>query len=226
MAIAHVQTGSNGRATGVASRTSVLSSNPAVGNKIICYAAIWVSGVRTISVADNYSNTWTRRAQRDSSGFESCEIWECDVASTGATFTVTVTSSDGSSDLSVLAVEYSGVDTFDKTANAYTIAADAFAAVGPTATLSQADELVCACVSHGSDPTPGAATTGYTNRVLNADGTAIIGLIADDKVVSATTAVSANWTMVVNANGKSSCIVTFRAAAVTFTPRMTLLGVG
>lgn len=87
-------------------------------------------------------------------------------------------------------------------------------AIGPTATLSQADELAIAAIALGNTFSAPSWTNGFTNHATIS--VANSGLMVADLVVAATTALSTtgSWTTGRSAAG---AIVTFKASAVVAT---------
>lgn len=214
MAIAFVQTGSEGRTTGTGTAVSNLSTNPVSGNVLVAYVATWKATAALVtSIADNKSNVWTRQASKLGTNGAGVEIWTAPVTATGASFSVTLTATTGH-DLNIRVVEYSGVSaTLDKTANNVTGSPGTTLTV-TTPTLTSANELICAVVSAGTTSLT-AATSGYTNRGLQASGASIQAYAADDKIVAATTAVTASYTFAAIGGGAEvqGLIATFAQSA-------------
>lgn len=223
MAIAVVQTSAEGRQAGVTTVTSAFSSNPASGNKLVAYVAMWNSGgVPLGTVTDNFGNTWTQRVAQ-SSGNARLEIWEAPVTSTGGSFTLTLTSSQASSEMNLIAVEISGAGAFDQQASLSAAGASTSSAIGPTSTLATAESFVATMIASDSGPSAAAWTvpSGYTSVSLQNDSGTVIAYGAARFITSANTAITPTWTHA-NMGNRVGVVAVFSAPVGNITGAQTL----
>jgi hypothetical protein len=214
MAIAFVQTGSEGRTSGTGTAVSNLSTNPVVGNVIVAYVATWKATAALVtSVADNKGNTWTRQTSKLGTNGAGVGNLDDDGIDDRARHLPSPPRRRPGHDLNIRAVEYSGVSaTIDKNANNVAVSGTTLTVTTPT--LTSANELICAVVSSGTTSLT-SATSGYTSRGLQASGASIQGYAADDKIVAATTAVTASYTFAAPGGGTEvqGLIATFPQSA-------------
>lgn len=206
-----------GSASNASSVAASFSATPTVGNLIIVMVSGWreAASFGVTSVTDNQGNTYAHAGTvAGSSGLCRAEVWYAKAVTSSGTFTVTVNAGSGSY-IEFVASEFSGMaasSQFDVGAQADATSGDA--AVGPTATLAQASEVVIAVASISNDDTNITVDTpaGYTRIAVNQNANATIGFEASYKIVSATTAVSAAWSHDnTNQAGWSAKIATFKA---------------
>lgn len=151
-----------------ASRAVTFDSNVTAGSLIV----VVVRADDPITVTDNNSNTYTQIAAAVANYGGEGAMWYAYNANAGAT-TVTASSTPGSSDFSVVVKEFSGVlataDPLDVSAftdqTGYTSAHSA----GPTATPSEDNQLVVACVTGDSSAAVYTGSGGIGN-VTSASG--------------------------------------------------------
>jgi hypothetical protein len=222
MAIAFVQKTPQGDLLGGDSGTLSFGSLPAAGSLIVVGVSNWDSGSadQALAVSDNQGNTYYEAITSDESGDAVASIWYAyNIGSPTGTFTITINPAGSGDYYSACAAEFSGLTTPDpKDTTVKSAGTDTTPVCGPTATPTQADELVIAVVQvSSSDPTVGLdvpATVGYTNIEVEQDSTNIQGLSMDYKIISAAAAQSAAWgTLDASPSGGwSAVIATFKAA--------------
>lgn len=209
-----------GRSVQGAGGTSValafLASNVVAGNAIIAGVGSYQDTPSGFTCADNNSNPYTR--DRVIKGtFTGATIFSTPnlVAAPNAKPTVTVTGAVAI-DKTLMIAEFSGLLTaaIADTGNTGTGASSPYSP-GTTATLAQADELVCIVASHDGAGVSTPTAAGYTidANLLQTDTFNMPALLGY-KVVSATTAVTASiaWENTMN-TGYAAVIATYKAAA-------------
>lgn len=207
MAIAYVK--DTGKIVGdaVASMSGSFATLPSVGN--LCVSTLATASF-LVTVSDNQSNTYTvDQVDLPPSGV-GYTLDSAQIATSAGTFTVTWDPTF-SADQAAMAIEFSGIVTssrLDKTADAFGFGSNL--SVGPTATLSQADELVVSMIGCDDGGEPLDYPSGYTGLWEEEDPTYAIGAAAY-KIVASTTAVSAGWTN--SAIQSTAGIVTYKAIA-------------
>lgn len=219
---AYVRDTGKGRGAAVNSIAVSFASLPAAGNFIgvgVSHYDGSTGDTAAGSVSDNQGGTsYSRAVQSPEAGNATASIhYRENISSPSGTFTVTINPAGTSGYIVGVGVEYSGVATsssLDKTAT--NSGSSSTPTSGTTAALAQADELVIACLQVSSTETNSEidvpATTGYTNRCIEQDSNSYGAMSTDDKVVAATTAVSASWGNLVGPQPWSACIATFKAA--------------
>ena len=219
----------------VDSSAASFASNPAAGNLIVVSINGWRSGVfnmSTTGVTDNQGNTYTRIIQSTNQGSGTASIFYAyNVASSG-TFTITVDPDSTGNYLSWVAYNISGAttaDPLDKSATDNGVGLSATS--GSTGTLSQANEFVTASMTkNGANANVVEVTVPLWITDAQIDSNAVHQpTMINSKIVGATTALAANWT-IAGSEAWTAVIATFKegagGAASTFIPKMTLLGVG
>ena len=192
----------------------IFTTAPNIGEMVSVMDANW-SGDTITSVVDNAGNTYTERVDQVNTSVRAT-IWEAPVTATTGTFTVTMTFASNEDHSGVVA-SWSGLaaSPFD-TADYLIDSADAAGlTVGPTATLAQADELILTVLGRTSGLSDSGIVvpTGYTLLGAEQNSSSYIGFGAAYKIVSATTAVSANWTYTQNGSSPNVAgIATYKAA--------------
>lgn len=183
----------------VAGDTTTVSLTGVTAGSHLAVGCIMQSENRGIvSIADSAGSTWgqKKREPNATNGY-AFEGWTTANASSG-THTLTITfDSVGQSGATCLLVEHGGVTTtpYDVDASVQTAIGDTNVTVGPTASTTQANEMVVtfAHSSNGSRPfgTPTSATATLTVQA----STLSTQLAMADGTLSATAAQSANWTV-------------------------------
>lgn len=222
MPISLVQRGSEGRQAGVSSVTSVFSANPAVGSKIIVTVAMWnsVAGV-TGSVADNYSNTYTQRSFIANTDNGRLEIWEADVTTTGATFTVTLTASLSSSEMNCVALEYSGVGSFDLQATNNVAAGGTSISVGPTANLANDESLAVTLATElGNSNAAYQAPSTFTTIIIQNDSSTVYSYGSAYQITQSAVPLNPTWTMT-NQTDRACILAVFSRGPATYNVSIT-----
>jgi hypothetical protein len=202
VAIAFVQK-TTGQATGTAPvnvTSTAFGSNPTIGNKLIAVVTSWAStggSSTSVVVTDNKGNTWTKRDEfsgvSPGNSWNIVSIWECTVATTGAGFTVTSTSTGGAGngqDHTISITEFSGLGAYDKGATGSANTQTSLT-VGPTGTLASANSLAVASINYESSGN-GVIPTGWTNiEVDNSNN--FQNRETDYQILSSNAAVSITW---------------------------------
>lgn len=190
----------------IGGRATSFASLPLPGSTIIVIGTWYIDSLTgSFAVVDNKSNSYSLVASAPETlvGDDiATQIWRTTAGiadPVSGTFTVTMTSPYSGQSLGnivALEVTHDGDLITDRIVRA--AAESATPSVGPSSTLSQANELIVAALIHGGY-VPGnlgatrPATTGYTAALTVQDGDAGAHGFADYKIVSATTAVSAAW---------------------------------
>lgn len=202
MAIARLtgQDATNSSAT--TSVAAVYGSTPTAGNLLVAVVAAKSTAASTIT-------GWTQAVEQSANNSLTI-LYKV----AGAGESTTVTANNGSATAMAIGIfEYSGivaVSPADTSAVANNGASVASLAIGPTATLAQADELAIAGIALGNT----FSAPGWTNS-FNARATvsaANIGLLSADRIVSATTALSTTGSWTTN-RVPDGAIATFKADA-------------
>lgn len=194
----HVQTITGSGSTAGTSFVLTFPGNAGAGNFIGVSITWWKSGGgTTVSSITGCGGTFAqdKTATNGANGNMGTAIWSAaDV--TGGTAALTVTFGTTGVAWEASAIERDDIETTtpkDKDASASGTGTAPVS--GTTATLTQADEFVmaCLCVDSVSADVGIDAASGYTNRYTQQNAGATIGHSSDDKTVSATTAVDASW---------------------------------
>jgi len=180
-----IQASVEGRAAAVTSTTSVFNTNPTSGNLLVAWVALYNgSAAVTGTVTDNKSNTWTRRAQQ-TTGLATVELWTAPVTSTGASFTITATASAGSSQINVVAVEFSGLSGYDTNATATSGASStSLTLTSGTASADYSLSAIIAASDSGSTNSGYIVPPAYTSVSVQQSSASVVGYIGsfDDSV--------------------------------------------
>jgi hypothetical protein len=204
----------NGGAT-----TSVsFASLPTAGHGVIGYYtnAVAANPIGDPTVADNQgvANSYVKAISAvEAATGQKAAIFRCDsIGATSGTFTVTFTHAAGSSNYSLVNIqEVNQAMTLDKTASQTTTVAGVTTVTA--ATLSNADELVATAYTEDSSRgDSGLTLSGYTSVMLEKDSNNHISASGDYKIVAATTAPSAAYT--VSTSGFTDAV----AVMATFQP--------
>ncbi len=211
-----------GNASAVTSVSLAFDSDVTAGNHIIDLVSWYDTSTPNLPVGgitDTQSNTHTIAIQTDTTE-ASVAIGYAENVAAGAT-TVTIDPDNTGLYFTAAIVEWSGLassGSLDKiTSNTGTSNSPS---VGPTATLSQADEVIFALavarIPGSSDvgfDVP--ATTGYTNIYVFQDWTLICSHASDYKEVSNTAGQSAAWGTLTSASANwAAVLATFKVAPV------------
>jgi hypothetical protein len=192
--------------TGVTSAT--FGSATTTGNKVI--VLVFAYGNNIATVTDNKSNTYTKRAEAQLNATKVAIYEGPDSPTMGASHTVSMTA-PGAGDTGLIPIEVNGLTTtpFDTSANNHVTASPL--AIGPTATLAQANEYVVGltCVDSGDTTITPPAGTSQIAEAEN--GSTALCFNAWDLTVSATTALTETWTFG-TISGADGVIATFKAA--------------
>ena len=190
MAIAYVRDTGAVVGIGVGSVAASFGTLPAVGNRAIaCGSSDFFQD--PTSIADNQSNSWSVDAAQGGTQSDSA-LGSAYIATASGTFTTTLTF-PGTHDLALFVAEFSGLvqTALDKTATANGFDLNLF--IGPTATLSQVDELVVTTMTDSAITVAWGTPTGYTSLFETNGASGDRAMAGAYKVVAATTAVSAQW---------------------------------
>ncbi len=216
MTITPVQGRSVQGAGGTSVSLAFLTSNVVAGNTIIAAVGSYQDNPLLFTCADNNSNTYTRdRAVKGT--FTGATIFSApNIAATpNAKPTITVTGISAI-DKTLMIAEFSGLLTsgIADTGNTGTGTSSPYSP-GTTATLAQADELVCIVASHDGVGVSTPTASGYTiDAALLQTGTVNMPAFLGYKVVAATTAQTASiaWENSMN-TGYAAAIATYKASA-------------
>lgn len=224
MAATLVQNSGKRSTGGTTSEAWTWVSAPTVGNKVLVTGVSWTSGGSgTMSCTDNASppNTYTQVATRASGTTTRSSVFEATIVNVP---TITTVSMSSAADHSMTFGEWSGLASgasFDQsaTASSFPTAGGATTlSVGPTATLSQAAELVISLFG-GALNTSNAlitAPTGFTLLGAEQDSHTFIAMGASYEVVASTAAltVAQPFTSIADpANDAAGVVATFKIAA-------------
>jgi len=216
MSIAKVQSTSK-TAANVTSTTLAYTANVTAGNLLVAFWACFSpsSGVGHVQApTDTKGNTWTQVTAISNADSEtSCQMFYAIANGSGAD-TLTFTVSGAASGFLFCAIaEFSGIvaaSPLDKTA-AGTGSGTAVSS-GSTAALAQADELVLGGMCWSGTSTTATETGGATLIAESEDNATVQAGSFTFKVVAATTAVSATWTIGAT-QAWAAHVGTFKAAA-------------
>lgn len=198
--------------------------------------SLYFSSAAFVSFGDNKSNTWTESVGQLANGgvgYLRQEYVENCIGGSGHNFTHTTNRAD--SWPSIIVHEVSGylASAFDKEADASDVSTTSHTA-GPTATISQANELLLTCGTGATTITEtyagaGAPWVTEANQANSATGNGMQGAIAESQVVASATTYS--WTYTTNTAMRAvQCITTWKEGAAptggtTVISRMMLMGV-
>lgn len=199
------------------------------GNTIVAVACLKANG--SISLSTSGADTETLISSDNTPALNTMRVSYFQNIAGGAGYSVTMTPGGGTPAMALVIVELAGVTTtpFDKSAVANVTPAATTHSAGPTATLTQADEIAIAAIC--SDSTSATATltqdTGWTLSDSQLDGSTKIAGAIQYKVLAATTAVTSNWTTdsTTGRNTVSTFIASGGGGGATVHNR-TLVGVG
>jgi len=212
MAISLVQTAKKNGGNYVTSTTLSFASNVAAGSLIVLFIGSGAdAGSAIASVTDNRGNTYSK-IQDGTNGVKG-EMWYAKNAAAGAT-TITISFTSNYHDISVIAREYSGIDTtapLDKQQEANDSDWLQSHSSGATPTTSQADELVLGAYVGDANSTY-TAGSGYGNLTSQNGYDAWTSIAMEDKTVSATGAQTATFGSAEWLKGYC-CAATFKASA-------------
>ena len=209
MTIAFVQSKSAGSSGDVSTLTASFDSAPTNGNLLVATLSYRSGGART------YPSGWAEAVQIGSSINVSASIaWKIAGASESSDVAISAVGTAGG--MTICIAEFSGIATSTPVDQSDTSNVDSTVttiAIGPTGTLSQADELAIAVVGVRLEA-PGSSiafTDSFTTQEFAdaVSGTRHVTGGLGYKIVSATTALSNDptWT---NARMVSGCMVTFK----------------
>lgn len=205
----------------VASGASVTFDNPTTaGNSIVVLARVYgTADPGTTDITDNKSNTYTRRDAAGLGGVATkAAIYDCQAPTMGSSHTV---SCAAHTDHGMTAIEVNGLTgspSFDKSAAAIG-APSSTPTTGNTATLSQADEIVFATVATdqgNTDTITQSAGEGWTLLSESERGDIELAYNAVYKIVAATTALAASWTLA-SSHDDAQVIGTYKISAAAAT---------
>lgn len=187
----------------------------AAGDTIHVAAAIGatIAVLTSGDITDSAGNTYTLDSTQ-LTGVNRVGIWRA-VAGSSGTITITLNPTGSNAvyaSWGALSFNSLTASPLDQAPTGGTATFNNAPATGNTSTLAQADEFVFAAFTTndtGADAVATPATSGYTNLWVQSDATAAQVGAADYKIVSATTAVSANWTIALNKNW-AAIIVTYK----------------
>jgi len=233
---AFVQATSTQCADSATTQVYSFSTAPVVNNYVFVVLSAYAGTINqgTSTVTDNKSNTYTRAIQVQASANAYTAIHSAKAATSGGTFTITISVVSGTGNyFCSAAMEWDGITsaTLDQTSSntgTGVLAGDS----GTTAATTTASELVVASiyplVSSAAIGISSPATTGYTALGVQQDNSAHAGWQGSYKTVSATGTQIANWTWTA-ANGNFGGVIATYAlntGGPVAAPRLTMLGVG
>lgn len=206
--------------------STAFGSSVTVGNYVIAaFGGDSNATGEVLTVTDNKGNSYTRWPSYDyaigATDWLNMDLWYAKVITGGTSFQVTGTYDDSTSNISVIAQEFSGIEgavsPADKTAHA--TGTSTSPSSGNTATLAQAAQLVVGHAVHALATSAFSLGSGYTNltQVSVTDRQHAM----ESKVVNATTAVAATFTIAASREWIAS-VATFKATN-TATPLLTKL---
>lgn len=217
MAISFVQGSSGANASGSTNLTltGTFAGATTTGNAIIVGIANDGAAGAVTGVTDVQGNTYTLVVRNTASTAVTAEIWAAFNITGGLANVITAT--QGFNDGAIFAQEWSGLAVSSATDQLARGTGTTTTMTSTTPSTTQADELVFAVgevdLSGTNTVTAGA---GYTN-FLTASSSFIRGAI-ESKVVSATGAQTATFTIASGAAGWRSNIATFKSASVAAIP--------
>jgi hypothetical protein len=202
------------RVSGRSPSGSTLQLTPAsaitAGDRLVVMAGVWSSGRATISgVTDTAGNTYTKATSVTASDDTQLSVWTAPVTAGGGTKpTITVTAT-GSADVGGAALEYAGLSTAagatsidaSKTSTG-TSTSSGYVTSGPTAALTDDNELALGFYADSGFGRTLSADSGYAERV-NVSPTSDMEFVAEDAVFGrgdtpaarVSTGASTPWTM-------------------------------
>lgn len=198
MPILKIQTSPIGTATASATCAVTFATPPVVGNAIILGIISSAGDGSITSVVDNKSNTYVLdKLQPPGIGTGISAIYSCKkIASSGASFTITVNSSPAA-DLMIRAIELNGEAVIDRTIGG---AANTTAPTITTPTLTNAEVFVMQCISIWAAQTTITATAANpASPAWTEEAEKLTGVVAgqiDSRILTgmAGVATSCNWT--------------------------------
>jgi hypothetical protein len=227
---------SGAKASASSAAVAFTSSTPVVGNSVIVSISLKAGGTPTVStVTDNYSNTYTKII---SLGFVSgdTELWWCEnIATSGGTFTVTVTPSVSCQYVLSL-MEVAGLLGIDQTHTATgTAGGSSPITITNGSANSVATDLVVAINQFGIGYIAGATSTqtppgnngvsgafnvwSFYDTSTGTNNLAQFGLSSGYKLVSAIETSSAAWTFsVVTGDREQMLLASFQGTNALYTP--------
>jgi outer membrane protein assembly factor BamB len=201
-------------ASGTSTTSPAFGSNPVVGNRIIVLAWAYNNTTPTLTASDNKGNTYTADAQI-STGIQNAAIFSAPVTLTGASFTVTVTSATGASQIEAVAMEYSGLGARDQTGTITgTAASPTVSTAGATADANQLVVSVLGIDQPGVVFTSITPATGWTDRATQLNNSGNTGGEGSDKIVTSTGVQTQTWTTNPASTAWAAVIATYHPAAV------------
>ena len=218
MAIAFVQTPTAVVATGVTSTTKAFASNVTAGNCLLAFQSQYDGGGPTINTpTDTLSHTYLAAINQHNNGPADTGIRAYYVLNcSGGANTVTFASGSGTSDITGVCAEFSGIATssaLDQTGSASgSLLAVAVSSIGA---IAQADELVLGIMIY--DTTNTTITEGSTilREAEVVETSAPIG--TEYQIVSSIGVVTATWTLGANRNWIAD-LFTLKAAGAAANP--------
>lgn len=224
---------------GSSSTSSAFGSNTTTGNTILVTISTWNDAQANIvsSVTDSKGNTYTQdQASVKQTGTHTREyLYRSSNITGGASHTITVNYTGASNNYAAwAAIEVSGQTNstpLDQATNTSSNSAVTDAAIGPTGTTTQNDEIVvagCGVDAPNSNIAIGTATTGYTAILTEQDALSYIGAQWAYKIISTTGTQSATWSHSNTSQaGWGAVIGTYKAEVSAVVTRLLLqLGVG
>lgn len=184
--------------TGVNNTTLAYSSSVTAGNFLAVTHAHWEANSRTITTpTDTLSHTYVGMTAEQNSGvsvhLRSFYVANCSGGANTVTFDISTTDTG---DLTVVVAEFSGVVTVSPLDQTNVGAGTGTAvATSATATTAQADELLWGGLAYEGNDTTILETTGYSIVQENEGGSTNMPIGTEYKVVAATGAYTANWTL-------------------------------
>lgn len=223
MAISYVKTTGVFRIGGSLSTSGSFSTLPAVGNTVVVLVSRSGSAGATISVSDNQGNSYTKAVESPNvSTCNTSSIWYANVGTSSGTFTVTATNSGsaGSSYISAVALEYSGLASsslVDQTASNSGTGVGTLSS-GSITTTNANDLLIGVCCSDKSSnqtwTDPGAP---WTQRFLESSGANYEMGIGNDRIVSVTGTYSVSWSIDTTGGDLTAAIASLKASSSAIT---------
>lgn len=205
---AHVQGSGVVPTSSSTSSPYTFGTNPTVGNVLVLCLATYDTGTITTGVSDNFGNTWTKQATKQSSA-TTVEIWTAPVTTTGASFTVTATFSPTGGNCFTVD-EFSGISIpVSVDINAYAIdttSTDTSITVTPGGITTAANEVVISALglSNGTNALNITQPSGWTSMGIENSGSTYEGQASAYLILtSVQSAPSATWT---HATGSSNAV--------------------
>lgn len=217
MAISVVQRNKLGNDGSQTTIPQAFGSNVTAGNKVIVIgqadATTGFNAMTGVTGSQGKTYKLVTQVKGSSVGFK---VWIAEGMS-GAAETVTLTTGNNASNLWIFEVTGLASSPFDQMAFANQSSATSLSS-GSTPTLSFANQLVIGVT--GNVPSTGLAPTvgaGYSN--LQTLTTGFMGGGTEEKIVSATTAVSAPFGLAANGTNETTAVFTFADTTVQPTPQ-------